>query len=93
MHEDLALCFLDCKIIKKTLYILERVDTSLVHTLYFPFIAGRVPSDEINMGYSEIPTGGIVVVLIAVVLSIIFAAGLGIASLILRNNKLVLLAK
>ena len=82
--------FPDCKITKKR-YIGESRHSTCSHTL-FPSIAGNVPSDGINMEYSEIPTAGIVVVLIGVIFSIVFAAGLGIGSLIFRNNKLVLLA-
>lgn len=42
------------------------------------------------MGYSEVPSAAILVVLLAVLLSVVFAAGIGITSLVLRNNKLVI---
>ena len=41
------------------------------------------------MKFSEIPTAAVMVVLTAIFLSFAFATGIGIASLVLRNNKLV----
>ena len=57
--------------------------------LIFNF-AGYVPADSVRMKYSEIPSSSVIVVLVAVLLSVVFAAGIAIASFVHRNNKLVI---
>ena len=60
-------------------------DVSIIIAYYE--ITGRVPSDGVEMRYSEVPTAGVLVVLVAVLLSVVFAAAIGIATVVYRNNK------
>ena len=60
-------------------------DVSIIIVYYE--ITGRVPSDGVEMRYSEVPTAGVLVVLVAVLLSVVFAAAIGIATVVYRNNK------
>ena len=46
-----------------------------------------MPSDGVEVRYSEVPTAGVLVVLVAVLLSVVFAAAIGIATVVYRNNK------
>lgn len=48
---------------------------------------GRVPADGVEMRFSEIPPAASLVVLVSVLLSVAFAVGVAIATVVYRNNK------